>query len=212
MIICGGINIAGPEIEGVAGEHPAWLKVAVVASPTSCAEWFQGLRRGSSLVHRFLKIEKGTAGVVQVNCPIQIPRKLEFVRGTAQDQLPVKFGGRNCGRLSFRYDGSQWLRLNKRYWMDGAFAMGRFSMLRRGDKIAVAVSGGKDSLSLLHGLVAYRKRTPSPTTSSPLPWSRENSNSPSALLKTRFAPGREWILARRHGDVKSDCGERSAWV
>src|SRR5215510_2946292 len=41
-------------------------------------------------------------------------------------------------------------------------AMGRFSMLMSGDRIAVAVSGGKDSLSLLHGLVAYRKRAPFP--------------------------------------------------
>jgi len=41
-------------------------------------------------------------------------------------------------------------------------AMGRFSMLRPGDRVAVGVSGGKDSLSLLHAMVAYRRRSPFP--------------------------------------------------
>ena len=41
-------------------------------------------------------------------------------------------------------------------------AMGRFEMLRPNDRVAVAVSGGKDSLSLLHALVAYKKRAPFP--------------------------------------------------
>jgi tRNA 2-thiocytidine biosynthesis protein TtcA len=41
-------------------------------------------------------------------------------------------------------------------------AMGRFEMLRPNDRVAVGVSGGKDSLSLLHALVAYKKRAPFP--------------------------------------------------
>jgi tRNA 2-thiocytidine biosynthesis protein TtcA len=41
-------------------------------------------------------------------------------------------------------------------------AMGRFAMLRPNDRVAVGVSGGKDSLCLLHALVAYRKRAPFP--------------------------------------------------
>src|SRR5437879_12511930 len=39
-------------------------------------------------------------------------------------------------------------------------AMGQFSMLRPGDRVAVGVSGGKDSLCLLDALLAYRTRAP----------------------------------------------------
>jgi tRNA 2-thiocytidine biosynthesis protein TtcA len=39
-------------------------------------------------------------------------------------------------------------------------AMGRFTMLRPGDRVAVGVSGGKDSLCLLDALLAYRTRAP----------------------------------------------------
>ena len=39
-------------------------------------------------------------------------------------------------------------------------AMGTFSMLRPGDRVAVGVSGGKDSMCLVHALDAYRARAP----------------------------------------------------
>ena len=39
-------------------------------------------------------------------------------------------------------------------------AMGRFSMLRPGDRVAVGVSGGKDSLCLLHAMMTYQRRAP----------------------------------------------------
>ena len=41
-------------------------------------------------------------------------------------------------------------------------ALGRFAMLRPGDRIAVGVSGGKDSLCMLHALVALRRHAPFP--------------------------------------------------
>ncbi len=39
-------------------------------------------------------------------------------------------------------------------------AIGEFGMIREGDKILVAVSGGKDSLCLLHFMQAYQKKAP----------------------------------------------------
>jgi tRNA 2-thiocytidine biosynthesis protein TtcA len=39
-------------------------------------------------------------------------------------------------------------------------ALGRFAMLRPGDRVAVGVSGGKDSLTLLRALVTHRRHAP----------------------------------------------------
>ena len=39
-------------------------------------------------------------------------------------------------------------------------AIGRFKMIRHGDRVAVGVSGGKDSLTLLEALLLLQKRAP----------------------------------------------------
>ncbi len=43
-------------------------------------------------------------------------------------------------------------------------AVGRFRMIRAGDRVAVGVSGGKDSLTLLEALLLLQKRAPIPFT------------------------------------------------
>ncbi len=74
-------------------------------------------------------------------------------------------------------------------------AMGRFSMLRPGDKVAVAVSGGKDSLSLLHAMVAYRKRAPFPYDLVAVTLEQGKFKVPIHLLGEKIqALGLEWIL------------------
>src|SRR5437016_733553 len=74
-------------------------------------------------------------------------------------------------------------------------AMGRFAMLRPGDKIAVAVSGGKDSLSLLHAMVAYRKRGPFPYDLVAVTLEQGKFKLPIQLLGDKIqALGVEWFL------------------
>jgi len=58
-------------------------------------------------------------------------------------------------------------------------AIHRFKMIRDGDRIAVAVSGGKDSVTMLDALVLMQKRAPSISPSAPSPSNRENSCAPS---------------------------------
>jgi tRNA 2-thiocytidine biosynthesis protein TtcA len=43
-------------------------------------------------------------------------------------------------------------------------AIGRFRMIREGDRVAVGVSGGKDSMTLLESLLILQKRAPIPFT------------------------------------------------
>src|SRR5438034_9483012 len=74
-------------------------------------------------------------------------------------------------------------------------AMGRFTMLQPDDKIAVAVSGGKDSLSRLHALVDYRKRAPFPYGLVAVTLEQGKFKLPIRALEEKIrALGVDWIL------------------
>jgi tRNA 2-thiocytidine biosynthesis protein TtcA len=74
-------------------------------------------------------------------------------------------------------------------------AMGRFSMLRSGDRIAVGISGGKDSLTLLHALVAHKKRAPFPYDLIAVTVEQGKFKLPIVALEQKIrALGVEWVL------------------
>lgn len=74
-------------------------------------------------------------------------------------------------------------------------ALGRFAMLRPGDRVAVAVSGGKDSLCLLHALVSLRRHAPFPWDLVALTVEQGKFTRPIRALEGEMARlGVEWIV------------------
>ena len=81
LIICGGINIGGPEIEGVLLEHAAVSEVAVVGSPH---DLYGMVPKAFVVLHKTYKpsddLKKDLQDFVRREiAPYKHPRKIEFL-------------------------------------------------------------------------------------------------------------------------------------
>lgn len=75
-------------------------------------------------------------------------------------------------------------------------ALGHFAMLRSGDRVAVGLSGGKDSLCLLDALVAHRRRSPVPYEVVAVTVEQGKFKTPIRALESHLAfLGVPWVLA-----------------
>ena len=81
MIICGGINMGAPEIEGILLEHPAVREAAVVASPD---ELYGMVPKAFVVLHDTFQpsdeLKKDMQDFVRRElAPYKHPRKIEFL-------------------------------------------------------------------------------------------------------------------------------------
>src|SRR5204863_8099117 len=75
--------------------------------------------------------------------------------------------------------------------------------LRPGDRVAVCVSGGKDSLTLLHALAAYKKRAPFPYELIAITVEQGKFKRPIHALEEKIrALGIEWIIREDAATLK----------
>ena len=82
-------------------------------------------------------------------------------------------------------------------------AMGRFAMRRPGDRVAVGVSGGKDSLCLLDALAAHRRRAPFPYELVAVTVEQGKFTADIGAIEAEIAAlGVPWVLRRDPGTLR----------
>lgn len=103
--------------------------------------------------------ERGVAGIEVARLLEQRVARVAALRDFAEDLEGSFAGGRHVS-LIVSHSYNEALELEKAILRKVGEAIARFRMIRPGDRVAVGVSGGKDSLTLLEALLRLRERAP----------------------------------------------------